>query len=294
MHKRIIQRNLAFISFGFVSLLVFWNPLTRLVRFSFQYEHYSHIILIPAISLGLVYWKRESIFANVEYDFQLGVISLLLGIVLFWLARWAALGLSQDTYLSLAISSMVVSWLGGFVACYGSQAFRAGIFPLLFLLFMIPIPALLLDKVVLFFAERLGGRRLSDFPACRDPDFPGRIYLFDSRHYDRSGGGMQRDSLKPCPADPQCFIRLSVSSLGLEESLPASLYCSHRDRKEQPPDRDDFLTCRVRASKLSDGEPSSVWRDPLFLPWFCSPRACRLVPARIGIGVWSVWNTLQD
>jgi exosortase len=39
--------------------------------------------------------------------------------------------------------------MAGFIICYGRRSFRAAIFPLLFLLLMIPIPPVLLDKTVL-------------------------------------------------------------------------------------------------------------------------------------------------
>ncbi len=39
-------------------------------------------------------------------------------------------------------------WIAAFVFCYGTQSFQAALFPLLFLLLMIPIPTVLLDQVI--------------------------------------------------------------------------------------------------------------------------------------------------
>lgn len=39
--------------------------------------------------------------------------------------------------------------MAGFVLCYGTESFWAGLFPWLFLLLMIPVPSIALDKIVL-------------------------------------------------------------------------------------------------------------------------------------------------
>jgi len=39
-------------------------------------------------------------------------------------------------------------WIGGFLVCYGSVALRAGSFSLLFLLLMVPLPDVVLDRVI--------------------------------------------------------------------------------------------------------------------------------------------------
>ena len=39
-------------------------------------------------------------------------------------------------------------WLGGFLLFYGRRAFRAALFPLLFLMFTVPIPTVLLDGAI--------------------------------------------------------------------------------------------------------------------------------------------------
>jgi exosortase len=51
--------------------------------------------------------------------------------------------------LFLAVFSFVIVLLGGFVLSYGSKAFRAALFPLCFLLLMIPIPGFLSERIVL-------------------------------------------------------------------------------------------------------------------------------------------------
>jgi exosortase len=45
-------------------------------------------------------------------------------------------------------SAIVVLWLGGFLFIYGAAAFKTAIFPLLFLVFCIPIPIPVLNKTI--------------------------------------------------------------------------------------------------------------------------------------------------
>jgi exosortase len=44
--------------------------------------------------------------------------------------------------------SVILFWIGAFILFFGTQAFRMGIFPLLFLIFMIPIPSVLMEKII--------------------------------------------------------------------------------------------------------------------------------------------------
>lgn len=146
-----------FMVFGILSLIAFWRPLHNLVRFSLQNESASHIILIPLVSAYLICLERRKIFLNVPYSWSVGTILLVQGVTLHLLAQRHVLALSQNDQLSLTVFSIVVLWIGGFVLCYGTQAFRAGAFPLLFLFLMVPIPDLLLEKAIFLLQKGSAG-----------------------------------------------------------------------------------------------------------------------------------------
>jgi exosortase len=44
--------------------------------------------------------------------------------------------------------AILVVWLAGFLLCYGGQSFKAALFPWCFLLLIIPLPAAVLDNIV--------------------------------------------------------------------------------------------------------------------------------------------------
>jgi exosortase len=58
--------------------------------------------------------------------------------------------LNQNDFTSIIAIAAVVFINGAFILVYGIQAFKAAIFPLLFLIFMIPVPTYLMDCIIHF------------------------------------------------------------------------------------------------------------------------------------------------
>ncbi len=142
-------RNVLFLFLVIVSLFVFWTPLRTLLDYSLrgqhEYDKYSHTVLIPFISMVLVFLGRKRTFASVQYDFRIGAILLFAGLIVNWSAGWGLNQLGAENSLSVRVLGLVVFWIAGFILCYGTRAYRAGAFPLLSLLLAVPIPNLLLD-----------------------------------------------------------------------------------------------------------------------------------------------------
>ena len=129
----------------------FWGPLSTVINLSLrygEYEHYSHIVIIPVISLFLVYVRRDTIFADAEWGVRLGSVAMIAAIVASSLPR--ILRLDDATAWTVAMVSMVLAVVGAFVFCYGMRAFKKAAFPLVVLLFMAPLPPVLLHSIVGF------------------------------------------------------------------------------------------------------------------------------------------------
>jgi len=131
-------------------LVAFWAPLSRLIRFTSEQEQYSHIILVPLVSAALFFLERKRIFSHVETRWGLGLGLLFAGAVSHWLGLRHSASWSENDRLAIAIFSVLVMWVGGFVLCYGMRAFRTGLFPVLFLFLMVPIPDFILDRVIVW------------------------------------------------------------------------------------------------------------------------------------------------
>jgi exosortase len=142
-------RHLWFALFSILSLLLFWAPLGTLVSLSLQDDRYTHVLMIPIISASLVYLQRGRVFANPRYSPSRSAPLLVVGIASFCLAQNQFPNLTSNNRLSVVVFAIVLVLMAGFVLCYGPQAFRVALFPLLFLLLMIPIPTVVLDNIVL-------------------------------------------------------------------------------------------------------------------------------------------------
>jgi exosortase len=146
MDGKLLRRHLYFLFFVLASFFALWTPLRQLVSFSLTHDYGSHILLIVPISTYLIYLKRREVFSNVQTKLFTGS-SLLVAGAMSWLAAHHYSPIHTD-YFSLEIAAIILLWISGFILCYGSQAFRAARFPLLFLVLIIPIPGFVIDKVI--------------------------------------------------------------------------------------------------------------------------------------------------
>jgi len=141
-------RFLILFLFTLVAIVMAYGPLKDLLSHPVSSEYYSHILLIPLVSGFLVYQKRSKIFAAAEYSLGKGFIILLSGVILYYMGSMLHNRLNVNDYASVITLSAIVFWIGGFFATYGGFALRLAGFPLLFLVFMIPIPIFLMDRII--------------------------------------------------------------------------------------------------------------------------------------------------
>jgi len=115
-------------------------PIREYLHWTYRSPYYTHVVLIPFISAYLIFRRRREIFPGASYAFAPGIALTGLGILLLAAAMAAAPGWSRNDVYALVACSAVVLINGSFVLLFGTRAFRAARFPLLFLLFMIPLP----------------------------------------------------------------------------------------------------------------------------------------------------------
>ena len=127
-----------------------FGVLRALVDLATHNDTASHIILVPFVTLTLLYQRRDSIFASVRWAPVAGVGVILVGLGLLLAGRLYRDVDSHEGSLSFMVGGIVVLWVGGFLLFHGREAFRAALFPLLFLGFMIPMPGIVLDRATLF------------------------------------------------------------------------------------------------------------------------------------------------
>jgi exosortase len=134
--------------FWLLSLILFRQPLRSLASLSFHDEIASHIPLIPLISAFLIYLGRKRVFRTPSYCPAIGVPLLLLAIGLWYGLKSPLSHLNNTDRLSVVAGLIVVAWIATFVLFYGTRAFSAAAFPLLFLFLMSPIPIIAAEHLI--------------------------------------------------------------------------------------------------------------------------------------------------
>ena len=141
------KRWVMFGGWALVSGLIFVHPLADLLRLALSDETSSHILLIPFISGWLLYSEHHnSPGTNPMRPWPAGAFVLLsLAIGLFALRCPSCA--SKDR-LAAYILSLILLLIGGFVLFLGVSKAKASSFALAFLLFAVPIPDFILQKLI--------------------------------------------------------------------------------------------------------------------------------------------------
>jgi exosortase len=145
-------RHAAFVALIVVSTAWAWGAFSTVIGRSLnraEYEHYSHIVLLPCLVGYLLWLNRQTIRQRARRGLTAGVPVLVVGGILVRLGDGGVVT-EPEHRLAIAMIGLIVMWVGGFVACYGASALRAVTFPFAFLLFMIPLPPVLLHKTIVF------------------------------------------------------------------------------------------------------------------------------------------------
>jgi exosortase len=129
------------------SVLLLFPQVRSLLALSSSDDSFSHLPIIPAISAFLVFSERQRAGdVRSGTDFR-GIAAILPGVGLALYLRSTA-GLSVEIANALTGLALVLIWTGSFGFCFGVDTLRKSPFPFLFLLFMVPLPPVVLDPVI--------------------------------------------------------------------------------------------------------------------------------------------------
>jgi exosortase len=129
-----------FIAFGVVLAALNVETLRGVVAVSRANETASHLVLIPFVSAALILLQRHEIFASLKTATLPGFLVGGAGVAVLIGERAHRGGVVSNDSLSIMMAALVVTLIGSFLLCFGVRAFRTALFPLLFLVFAIPIP----------------------------------------------------------------------------------------------------------------------------------------------------------
>lgn len=144
------MRHLIFLGLVAIGAVLYRCSLIELAALSSSSELHQHIPLIPLISAYFLFIDRRNICSVVRYSSAYGALMMGLGFLVFAMQEPLARGLSPEDFLSAMLTGAVVWAIGAFLFTYGPRVFKAGLFPMLFLAFAIPLPSFILDPAVSF------------------------------------------------------------------------------------------------------------------------------------------------
>lgn len=159
---------LIFFALGAIAVVIWWTPLATLFALALRDEQYTHILLILPISAALIVLEWESPAGPSRWSAILGSALLLSAVVVNAVVRWDTPS-AVDVQLALNILSVIAWWIGAFILCFGIGASRRALFPLCFLLWMVPLPDVILDPVLSLLQQGSAASAHWMFAAARIP-----------------------------------------------------------------------------------------------------------------------------
>jgi exosortase len=147
-----VRRHVLFGAFSAALLLFSFRTVEKLFALSANWEdkHSTYVILIPFIAVTLIYWDRERIFSVLQTSIGPAVAGFIVSAAIYFIDLQYGGRLDDNDNLSLMTAAVVAAWLAGFMLIYGLPAFRAGLFPLLFLGLTAPMPTRIMSAMVHF------------------------------------------------------------------------------------------------------------------------------------------------
>jgi len=132
--------------------------LATLFHYALNNDNASHLLLIPFIVGWLIYQGRHKIGPG---NFDL-LPCLWFGLPALFLSLLVLRNTFSDSSVSLAIYALafVLLLIAGFAAIFGRASAREMAFPLGFLVFLIPLPSPLLDRVI--YALQVGSAAVAE------------------------------------------------------------------------------------------------------------------------------------
>ncbi len=154
--RETLKRLRPFLMFTLLLALGFGKPLYDLARYAMDNELYSHILLVPFVSLGLIWVKRPQLSLDSRPAPQFAVFPFTIGLTVlagFWFGIDSGWQPTTEDYLALTIFPLMTFVIGACCLFLGHETGRAIAFPITFLFCMVPFPTVFRDLIEVFFQQ---------------------------------------------------------------------------------------------------------------------------------------------
>ena len=131
-----------------ISLAIWFRPLVSSFALALHDDQYTHILLIIPVSVALIFLDWKSPVASTAFSLSLGAILLASAALMTAIAKLGLVALRPDEQLSVRMLALVAWWIGSFILSFGAPSFKRALFPLCFLVWIVPLPELVLNPIV--------------------------------------------------------------------------------------------------------------------------------------------------
>ena len=133
-----------------LSVGLWYKTLVATFQLAMRADAYSQILLaipLSAFLLAIEFRKRKAVAIPARLP-GTGLLLLSLGLALLGLNGTRSGFAAADVRLAVEMSALVLWCIGAFVLCFGTGITRRCLFPLLFLLWLVPMPHAVVDAIV--------------------------------------------------------------------------------------------------------------------------------------------------
>lgn len=142
------HESLWFAAYVALCLALYWRAAWQLLLIALTHDTYSHILIVPFVSVALVLMSPHRLSAEPKRSLGPAVAMIVAAGLLYALSWQYGRSLPAGGTLSLTILSLLCLIWAGFLLVYGAQTFHALLFPLLFLLLAVPPPQAAIDRAI--------------------------------------------------------------------------------------------------------------------------------------------------
>jgi exosortase len=111
-------------------------------------DEYTHILLILPVSLALIASEWPSLWEMVSPNLQVGFAVVVIAVLVAVFPMMRSGSLPPDVALSIHMLALVLFWGGLYILCFGIRVARGLLFPLCFLLWLVPFPQAMLASII--------------------------------------------------------------------------------------------------------------------------------------------------
>jgi exosortase len=134
--KYVLQIAILLTSF----LTLFGQTITEMIRDWSVNDNYSHGFLIPLIAAYMIWQKKEQLSHMCAKPSNIGLLVIISGMCMFIVGNIGA-------ELFITRTAIVVTGIGLCIHSFGTRISMAIFVPLIYLMFMIPLPAIIWNKI---------------------------------------------------------------------------------------------------------------------------------------------------